>query len=192
MSQSSVAEKGFKARGEALPLTLDSVTAGWLAGLLRLQYPGLDILAMRTIETIKGHTTKLRIEVDFNEAGKAAGLPRDLCLKANFSGNPMSSPVCVNEARFYHDFRNKMALPAPVCYFADWDDTPLRQQGVILLGDVVKEGGIFDTSARAIGLDDMARSLTGLAELHGRTWNHPELATPGLAADGDGAGDGDR
>lgn len=169
------AARGHPARSEPLPMTLDGVTPEWLAGLLRLQYPGLEILAMQTFELISGHSTKLRLEVDFNEAGKAAGLPRDLCLKANWSGNPMSSPVCVNEARFYRQFRNKMELPAPSCYFADWDDTPTHQQGVILLDDIAKEGGTFVNSTHPIGLDDMQRSLTGLAELHGRTWNHPEL-----------------
>src|SRR3546814_13624891 len=71
---------------------------------------------------IAGHTTKARVEVKLNQAGVDAGIPRQLCLKANWSGSPLSSPVCVNEARFYKEFPNRMNLPTPKCYFADWDD----------------------------------------------------------------------
>ena len=168
-------EKGSVARTELLPMALDAVTPEWLTRTLQLKYPGLAVTALKVVELVPGHTTKLRIEVDYNQAGLDAGIPRNLCLKANWSGNNMSSPVCVNEARFYKEFRGKMELPTPACYFADWDDTGTHTQGLLVLADIIKEGATLATSSVAIDLADMAQSLTGLASLHGPTWNHPEL-----------------
>jgi hypothetical protein len=167
--------RGYAQRSERLPTDFATVDAAWLTGLLGLRYPGIEVRRMDVVEMIRGHTSKARVTVELNDVGRAAGLPATLCLKANWSGNAMSSPVCVNEARFYHDFRDTMRLPAPVCYFADWDDDDAGQQGLIVLADLLREGAVFDTSARAIGVEAMARSLTGLAALHGGTWDHPEL-----------------
>src|SRR5690606_3117657 len=89
--------------------------------------------------------------------------------------SPLSSPVCVNEAKFYGELASRLPLPAPQCFLADWDDDALGQQGVIMLEDLVPLGGEFCTSARAIDIDDMALSLEGLARMHGATWGHPEL-----------------
>src|SRR3546814_18295764 len=83
------------------------------------------------------------------QAGGDAGIPRQVGLKANWSGSPLSSPVCVNEARFYKEFPNRMNLPTPKCYFADWDDDSAGQQGLIILEDMAQLGGVFGTSARA-------------------------------------------
>ncbi len=142
---------------------------------MRLDYPALVVNRMTIVELIQGHTTKLRVRLDLNRAGIDAGIPDRLCLKANLTGNPLSSAVNVNEARFYKEFRNRMDLPAPVCFFADWDDGAAGQQGLIVLEEMELRGGGFDTSFHAIGIDDMATSLSALAALHGRTWNHPEL-----------------
>src|SRR3546814_8138788 len=103
---------------------------------------------MKLVELIAGHTTKARVEVKLNQAGVDAGIPRQLCLKANWSGSPLSSPVCVNEARFYKEFPNRMHLPTPKCYFADWDDDSAGQQGLIILEDMAQLGGVFGTSDR--------------------------------------------
>lgn len=167
--------KGYPQRTEPLPLAFDKVDAEWLSRTLALRYPGVVVEAMRLVQLIPGHTTKARIEADFNAAGIAAGLPAQLCLKANWSGSPLSSPVCINEARFYHDFRERMELPSPHCHFADWDDAPDGQQGFIILDDLIPQRVDFGHSARPIGLDAAARALTAMAALHGTTWHHPEL-----------------
>src|SRR5690606_3032108 len=100
---------------------------------------------------------------DLNQAGIDAGLPADVCLKANWSGSPMSSPVCVNEARFYHSLATQMPVPSPKCYFADWDDDEQSQQGFIILEDLIPLGGEFGYSHQPISVEDMAKSLDGMA-----------------------------
>ena len=39
---------------------------------------------MQVVDCINSHTTKLRVALDLNDAGKAAGIPANVCLKANW------------------------------------------------------------------------------------------------------------
>jgi hypothetical protein len=168
-------DRGYVSRGERLPLALEELNAQWLGRLLQLEYPGVVVNEMTLVRLIQGHTTKARLELHLNQAGVDAGLPSQVCLKANLTGDPLSSEVCVNEARFYRTLRSRLELPAPRCYFADWDDDRDGRQGIVVLEDLVPLGGSFGTSAQPIGVDDAAQSVLGLAALHGKTWNHPEL-----------------
>src|SRR3546814_7904132 len=70
------------------------------------------------------HTTNLRVAVEYNAVGKAAGLPAHLCLKANWSELTINNntDICELEARFYHESANMPALPAARCYYAHWDE----------------------------------------------------------------------
>ena len=162
-------------RTERLPLTEEAITADWLSRTLQTQYPGVVVNSLTVVETIPGHTTKVRAELALNDAGIEAGIPRYVCLKANLTGDPLSSPVCVNEARFYHDLASKLPVQAPVCYFADWDDDAEGQQGLVILEDLKRQGGIFSPTVKAIDLADMKKSLVGLATMHAASWGHPEL-----------------
>jgi hypothetical protein len=162
-------------RTHRLPLTLDELIPDRLTDILQAHYPGSVVEGVEVVELIQGHTTKVRLMLDLNRQALDAGVPRAVCLKANLTGSPLSSPVCVNEARFYGELRSRMDLPTPICYLADWDDDAEGEQGLIILEDMIARGGSFDTSARAIGVDAMTRSLTGLAKLHGNSWDHPEL-----------------
>src|ERR1700722_9867956 len=64
---------------------LAEVTPQWLTGMLNNRYPGIVVEKAEVIEVKNSHTTKLRLAWDLNEVGKAAGIPRQVCLKANWS-----------------------------------------------------------------------------------------------------------
>ncbi|MFA5547663.1 MAG: phosphotransferase [Porticoccaceae bacterium] len=162
-------------RTERLPLDFDEVNADWLTRTLQTRHPGVEVKQLEVTEFIPGHTTKARLKLDFNQAGVDAGFPEQVCVKANWSGNARSSPVCVNEARFYSALATKMPVPSPICYFADWDDDDQGEQGFIILEDLIPLGGEFGASHLPIGVDDMAKSLEGMATMHGGSWGHPEL-----------------
>lgn len=171
----SETSRGYPGRTERLPLTFDAITPDWLTNLLQQEYPGVIVSGMRLLGEIKGHTSKARYAIERNQAAIDAGLPEQICLKANLTGDPLSSNACVNEARFYRLFGGVFDLPAPQCFFADWDDDAQGEQGLILLEDMVPLGGEFGTSGQSLTEEAMARALTELARLHGTTWNSPEL-----------------
>lgn len=170
-------------RTERLPLTFDEITPEWMTRTLQLEYPGVEIYSIKPVAFSYGYTTSGekfvrhigRVEVEMNQAGRDAGLPTQLCIKGNWHGNQRSNPVNINEAMFYRFFASEMQWPVPQCFFIDWDDDAEGQQSVIIMEDLSASGGEFCTSARAISVDEMAKSLEGLALIHGTSWNHPQL-----------------
>ncbi|OYX64487.1 MAG: hypothetical protein B7Y89_02445 [Novosphingobium sp. 32-60-15] len=176
MSTSKGTERGFPARAQRLPTDLAAVDAGWLQGVLRNRYPGITITAMEVVEIIQGHTTKVRVAVSGPDP---AVLPGQLCLKSNWSGSPLSGEANVNEARFYKDLCEGLQLPAPHCFYADWDDDAQGKQGLLVLEDMEGWDGKFGTSAEPITLDQAMRGVAALATLHASTWGDPRLDEAG-------------
>lgn len=167
----------YPARTEKLPWKKEDVTAEWLTRLLQNRYPGVVVEKIELLQLFDSHTTKLRLGLDFNEAGRAAGLPAQMCLKSNYSGDFADVDICALEAHFYHFLSEKLTVPVPVCYYADWDEG--TGHGLVLLEDLTLRGGTFGHSLQHTGVDGVARSLEGLAQLHGDLWNKPLLDESG-------------
>ncbi len=161
--------RGYAERNGRLPLAFGDVTPQWLTSVLQNQYPGAVINGFTLLARIPGHTTKARYLLERNQMAIDAGIPAQVCLKANWTGDPLSSEVCVNEARFFRLLRNTLELPAPVCFIADWDDDATGKQGLIMLEDLIPQGGQFGTSGQSLSVDEVAASLEQLARLHANT-----------------------
>jgi hypothetical protein len=166
-------DRPYTGRAEKLPEGVDQVDAAWLTKLLQNRYPGLVVENMETIALINTHTTKLRLALDLNDVGRRAGIPRNVCIKANWSGKFRNVDISALEARFYYYLRNTLNIPAPEFYYADWD--PQEGQGIVVMEDLELLGGEFGQSLQHIGVDGVARALEGLARLHGAWWNNPQL-----------------
>ncbi|MAT50158.1 MAG: aminoglycoside phosphotransferase [Porticoccaceae bacterium] len=166
----------YRPRREKLPIALDQVTPEWLTRVLQLRFPDLEVRSFAFIEVNNTHTTKLRLSLDLNEAGIAMGFPHNVCLKANWSGSPLSSGagICELEARFYRYFRDQLAIPAPVAYYADWDEDRFNQ-GLVIMEDLVDAGVSFSSTNDPINADEAARSIEGLAVMHASCWGNDIL-----------------
>src|SRR3546814_1540078 len=86
---------------------------------------------------------KIRVAVDWNDAGKAAGLPRNLCIKSNWGGQFDNVDIHALEARFYHFLTDKLTAQTATCYYADWNDDG-SGQGLVVLEDLIDRGGKLD------------------------------------------------
>jgi len=170
--------RGYAARTERLPVDLDAIDAGWLTRTLRNKYPGISVDKFEVVELVPGHTTKLRVRVETSGA-EGADIPGQLCLKSNWTGDPLSGEANVNEARFYKELAAGLDLPAPPCFYADWDEDEEGKQGLMVLEDLVPWGGIFGRSPIPITLDEAKVGVEGLARLHGTTWGDPKLDAAG-------------
>ncbi len=166
--------RGYWSRTEPLPRAFEKVDAAWLTRTLQNRYPDLVVEAMAVEQFVGSHTTKVRIKVELNAAGKAAGLPDHLCLKSNWSGAFETVDICGIEARFYHNLRDQMLCPTPLCYYADWDSEGV-EQGLIVLEDLTQRGGSFGNSLQHTGVAGVERALKGLAQLHATFWGDPLL-----------------
>lgn len=165
----------YPARTDHLPTSMENVNAEWLSRMMGYKYPGVVARSMETVELLNSHTTKWRIKVDWNEAGLAAGLPANLCMKANWSGSFDNVDIHALEARFYHFMVHEMKVPTAKCYYADWDDDG-SGHGFIVLEDLVQRGGRFGHSTNANGVDMIMDNLEGLARLHGSLWGSHKIS----------------
>ena len=59
-------------RIEPLPSRREVLDAECLGQILRHRYPGIEVKSLEQLELFDSHTTKIRLKVDFNEAGRAA------------------------------------------------------------------------------------------------------------------------
>lgn len=169
----------YPSRTGTLPTGKFRPTAEWLGALMANKYPGVAAKTLEVVQLFDSHTTKLRLVVDWNDAGRTAGLPRNLCIKSNWSGGFANVDIHALEARFYHFLTDTLTAPTATCYYADWDDDGTGQ-GVIVLEDLVDRGGTFGHSTQHVGVDGIASSLADLATLHAGLWDSP-LITPEAA-----------
>jgi hypothetical protein len=176
MGSQATLTKGYPQRQQRLPVDFSAVNGDWLTGVLQLKYPGLVVEDASLVEYVSGHSSKARMALKLNSAGREAGVPEYVCLKSNWSGNPMSSGANLAEARFYGNFASRLPTLTPKCLFADWDDDGEGQQGLIVLEDLKRRHAEFRNSKIPLTVDQMARSLKLLAQLHGSTWGSQQLA----------------
>jgi aminoglycoside/choline kinase family phosphotransferase len=83
--------------------------------------------------------------------------------------------------RGYRDVLSVVKLPSPACYFADYDAE--RQQGIIIMDDLVARGVTFCHASKPQTHEQIARRLGLLAQFHAKTWASPELKPGGRWGD---------
>ena len=172
-------DRPYPNRNQLLPRAKEEVTAERLTQLLQNRYPGVVVENMELLQLFDSHTTKMRLALEYNAAGRAAGLPPQLCLKSNYSKDFASVFIHQLEARFYYFLSEKLRVPVAKCYYADWDEQG-SGNGLVLLEDLTLRGGHFGLSTQHPGVDGVATALEGLAQLHGDLWNSPLLDQPWL------------
>ena len=170
----TLSNRPYPARQGRLPRHLDEVTPQWLTGLLQHRYPGILVRDMTVVEVKNSHTTKLRLALDLNEVGQAAGIPNQVCLKSNWSEGFESGDICELEARFYSMMGDQLHAPIAHSYYADWDGDG-GGRGVVMMEDLGAAAGQFGNSTHHLGVDSVAEGLESLAVLHGAFWGSPVL-----------------
>jgi hypothetical protein len=177
-------------RLERLPRHVDAITAEWLTALLAHRYPGIEVRGFDVAECKNSHTTKLRLRLDLNDVGVAAGIPEHVCLKTNLSGL-RTGPICEREARFYD--LGIRGLPVPRAWYADWD-VDVRGNGsgngLVLMEDLALSPGAFGASDDHLGIDGVAAGVESLALIHGALWGDARLdaaewLAPSMGTDND-------
>lgn len=166
-------DRPYLARTQPLPRRLDDVTAAWLTALLANRYPGIVVRGLDVVECKNSHTTKLRVRLDLNDVGVAAGIPSQVCLKANWSGL-RTGLICEREARFYQLISDGLDCPVPTAYYADWDADG-GGNGIVVMEDLGASPGTFGSSEDRLGVDGVAAGLESLAAVHASMWGEDRL-----------------
>jgi hypothetical protein len=161
-----------------LPVTVDSIDAQWLTLALSRRYAGVEVVESQVEQVICGTSTKIRVALRYNAAGREAGLPPTLIVKGGFEAHsPLFGFMYRSEMRCYRDLLPIMDLNAPREFFAAED--PGSHQSLIVMEDLNRKGVTFPRAQIPFDYRQEARFLDALARLHAQWWDRPELRDDG-------------
>lgn len=165
-----------------LPVEVEGVTREWLTAALRIRAAGVTVLGCEVLEVIHSTTTKIRIRLDLDEAGRKAGIAGQVIVKGGFQAHSRElDHMHLREVRGYRDIYPEVPLPAPACYFAEFDAE--ARQGIVIMEDLSTRGVEFCHATRPQSHEQVARRLSLLAAFHAKTWDSPVIAPGGKWAD---------
>lgn len=168
-----------------LPSSKDEIEANWLTSALALRFPGTVVTHATIGAVMHGTATKVRLLLDYNDAGHAYGLPPTMWFKGGLEVHSIGEQmkrVYATEAEFYSDLAPTLRMTLPKCFFS-WID-PQTGVSAILLEDMLGQNARFGHATRPAS-PALARSvLREFAELHGSHWNDTSLLSKPLLAGG--------
>jgi hypothetical protein len=159
------------------PSSAADVTTGWLTRRLASATPGAAAQRVSPLDGTTGTTDRRRLAVEWNESGRAAGLPDHLFVKST----PLSAKnrtmvaalgMAVNEARFYNEAADELRGVAPRSWYAH---AGLGARFLIVLEDIVAAGGRPYALADHCDIVHAQGLIDAFATLHARFWESPRL-----------------
>ena len=164
-----------------LPTEIAGLTTDWLNAALRTRNPEVTVLDSAVIDINHGTCTKIRIGLEMDAAGKAAGIPDRVILKGGFETHSrLMHYMHGEEVHAYADVAPHSPMRFPACFFAGYD--PDARQGIVIMEDLVARGVEFLHPQRPQQPEQVAQRLTRLARHHAARWNSPEFAPGGQFA----------
>ncbi len=155
-----------------LPVTIEAITPEWLNAALRSKTPGVTLKDFEILDINHGTCTKIRLRLEMDEAGRAAGIPERVILKGGFEPHSrMMHYMHGEEVHAYANVAPVSPLRMPACYFAGYDGEAL--QGIVIMEDLVARGVEFCHPQRPQRPDLVAQRLIVLAKHHAMTWGKP-------------------
>src|SRR3546814_12210112 len=76
----------YPSRAEQIPMERFRPDADWIGRIMANKYPGIVAETMEGVQIFDSNTPKIRVAVDWNDAGQADRLPRNLCIKSHWGG----------------------------------------------------------------------------------------------------------
>ena len=148
------------------PSTLDGILdRHWLGAALDDIGDDDSIVAIDIVDSSKTLAEKVRLSVTV-EGPDGHRRTRAYCVKAHLDGSFRNT--LLSEARFYGELAPFVDVRTPRAYYTAVDET--TEQAMIIMDDVVGNGGRFLNAHAPYSLDTVRGSLGQLAGLHASTW----------------------
>jgi len=164
-----------------IPVRLDALTDDWLTAVLCREAPGARVLGHELVGGSDGTSSRRAVQVRYNAAGEAAGLPTRLFAKSASSFQSrlflVLGGVTEAETIFYRDIRHELdRLRSPRAYFAASDDRTFRS--IVLMDDLAAQGWTFpDPMSETLSRQDAEDMVDQMAYYHATFWGDPRLDT---------------
>ena len=161
-----------------LPATLEQITAEWLSAALSTRFPGVVVRSVYFGTRIEGTGMKVRLLLDYNDAGHAAKLPPTMWIKGALHDYGKNIRAAFErEALFYNDVAPLRIVTCPTGYFAAYDEQ--AGQGIVLMEDLLARHASFGDPVQPASPQLVAQTLKMEAALHARWWQNPDLVNFG-------------
>ncbi|EHB55509.1 aminoglycoside phosphotransferase [Mycolicibacterium rhodesiae JS60] len=163
-----------------IPPSVEALTPEWLTAALCKGHPGAWVTGVSTTSGSDGSTTRRVLRIDYNDVGRAAGLPTSVFCKSTprFTSRAVTVPAAALEceALFYDRIRPGLDLDAPHGYYLAVDNRSGRS--MFLMEDVATTRGVVfgDPTKHYIDRSRAEAIVTTLATLHGKLWESPRFA----------------
>ncbi|MDN5938321.1 MAG: aminoglycoside phosphotransferase family protein [Salinisphaera sp.] len=170
--------KGPVTAADQIPMGYELTTTQWWSAVLCRDVPGAEVTRFRLDEPDEGTASRRRVFLEYNDAGRAAGLPTTVFCKAT----PTLASRCLlgmngaieGEVTFYNLIRPELEVEAPRSLFANFD--PQTLNSIIVLEDMGGEVEFcdYDTPMDETRARDQMQLL---ARIHGGYYESPKLTS---------------
>lgn len=164
---------------QQIPVGADAITDVWLTDVLCRDVPGARVDGLEVHGGSDGTSSRRALSVSYNEAGRAAGLPEDLFVKAAASLQSrlflVLGGVTQCETTFYRDIRPELEhLRSPRAYHAASDARRFRS--IVVLEDLSAQGWTFpDPMSESMTRQDAEDMVDVMAYYHAAFWGSDRL-----------------
>lgn len=161
-----------------VPESLEQVDAAWMSAALATRYLGLEISALTVDRIVHGAATKARLRLSF--ASPTLAVDPVVWIKAGWEPHSewlAATRIYAREAWFYRDLNPIVKINAPRAFYADFEN---GWQGVVVIEDLPARGARLTQCTVAASVEEIRRSLAGLARLHASYWDDDFLETSAL------------
>lgn len=160
------------------PQRASDVGAAWLGRTLGSAVPGARLLDVEDRGATSGTTHRRRLLLGWNAAGRDAGLPAHVFVKATSPSAKNRTMVAglsmaVTEVKFYEQVRPALGDVAPAVYFG-WAGRGARF--VLVLEDLIESGAEPIVPGEPVTIDHVRAVIEQLARLHAAYWESPRFA----------------
>ena len=161
-----------------MPPSYESITSEWLTAVLGAAVPGAQVVSHSLGPRDDGTSNRRRIGLEWNDAGKRAGLVSKLFCKGTQSLESrymlgMAGGVQA-EVDFYNVLYPEVGVIAPPPLFARYDPETLNS--IVILEDL-SEQVTFPSMETELEFEHCQSQMRLLAQLHSRYYESPLLET---------------
>ena len=156
------------------PHSIESIDRDWFQQCLARNYPGTQVTRFDRGTVIRGTATKVEYFLDYNDAGKAHGLPPSLWLKCGLDTQLAEQAAhSAIEACFFRDLAPSLSLNIPKPYGTEI--APDASSGIVIYEDLNLRPVTFGNQDTPVSPERMDDILAMLARLHAPHWRSPTL-----------------
>ncbi|KAI1467941.1 kinase-like domain-containing protein [Daldinia caldariorum] len=166
---------------DPLPVKPEEITAEWCSKVL-----GHAVKSVSIVKQIHSTSSKILIDLTYEDDGNAANVPTQLCVKGGFNTEmialyPSLSWTYRREALFYHSLAPIVKMELPKAWYCG--TYKASGQGLVVMSNLEAEGCEFGEPLKPWSVDRVRAGVEQLAALHAGTWGASEERFPWLSED---------